>query len=63
MVKIGPVVLEKKMLTDDARRTPHDDGRQPIATGHQSDSGDLKIKAIHDKIYITSFRMVYWVFN
>ena len=30
LVKIGPVVLEKKMLTDDGRRTTHDDGRQPI---------------------------------
>ena len=37
------------MLTDDARRTmddaqrtTHDDGRQPIAIGHLSDSGDLK---------------------
>ena len=35
LVKIGPVVLEKKMLTND-------DGRQPIAIGHLSDSGDLK---------------------
>ena len=42
MVKIGPVVLEKKMLTHDARRTTDDDGRQPIAIGHLSDSGDLK---------------------
>ena len=42
LVKIGPAVLEKKMLTDDGRRTPHDDGRQPIAIGHLSDSGDLK---------------------
>ena len=44
LVKIGPVVLDKKMLTDDARRTTHDDGRQPIAIGHLSDSGDLKIE-------------------
>ena len=28
------------MLTD----TTHDDGRQPIAISHLSDSGDLKIK-------------------
>ena len=35
--KIGPVVLEKKMLMHDARRTIDDDGRQPIAIGHQSD--------------------------
>ena len=33
LVKIDPVVLEK-MLTDD--------GRQPKAIGHLSDSGDLK---------------------
>ena len=39
---IGPVVLKKKMLTHDARRTTNDDGRQPIAIGHLSDSGDLK---------------------
>ena len=38
-----PVVLEKKMLTDDARRTTTDDhGRQPIAIGHLNDSGYLK---------------------
>ena len=35
MVKIGSVVLKKKVLTDD-------DGRQPIAICHPSDSGDLK---------------------
>ena len=35
MVKIGPVVLEEKMLTDDTQR-------QPNAVGHPSDSGDLK---------------------
>ena len=40
---IGPVVLEK-MLTDDARRTPHEDGRQPIAIGHISKSADQKQK-------------------
>ena len=39
---IGQVVLEKKMLTDHGRGTTHDDGRQPIAIGHLSDSGDLK---------------------
>ena len=36
------------MLTDDARRTPHDDGRQPIAIGHLSDSGDLKMGTKQD---------------
>ena len=30
------------MLTHDGHRTTHDDGRQPIAIGHLSDSGDLK---------------------
>ena len=29
LVKIGPVVLEKKMLTHDAHRTLHEEGRQP----------------------------------
>ena len=38
LVKIGPVVLEDV----NSRRTSHDDGRQPIAIGHLSDSGDLK---------------------
>ena len=37
MPKIGPVVLEKKMLTGDAR-----EWRQSIAKGHLSYSGDLK---------------------
>ena len=31
------------MLTHEGRRTTHDDGRQLIAIGHLSDSGDLKI--------------------
>ena len=35
LVKIGLVVLEKKMLTDE-------DGRQPKAIGHLSDSRDLQ---------------------
>mgnify|MGYP003684387755 CR=1 FL=1 len=30
LVKIGPVVLEKRMLTHDGRRTSNDDGRQRI---------------------------------
>ena len=29
------------MFTHDARRITHDDGPQPIAVGHLSDSGDL----------------------
>ena len=33
LLKIGPLVLEKQ----------HDDGRQPLAIGHMSDSGDLKM--------------------
>ena len=48
--KVGPVVSEEKMLThaarrttNDGRRTTHDDGRQPKAIGHLSDSGDLKM--------------------
>ena len=40
---IGSVVLQKKMLTDDAQRTTHDDGRQHLAIGHLSELGDLKI--------------------
>ena len=35
LVKIGSEVFEKKMLMDN-------DGQQPIAIGHLSDSGDLK---------------------
>ena len=41
LVKTGPVVLK-----DDARRTPHDDGRQTIAIGHLNESSDLQIFAI-----------------
>ena len=29
-------------MTNEERRTKHDEGRQPIAIGHLSDSGDLK---------------------
>ena len=47
LVKIGPVVSEEKMLTHDGRRTTHDDGRQPIAVGHLSDSGDLIINGFY----------------
>ena len=36
---IGPVVIEKKMLTHDGRH-------QPIAIGHLSHSGDLKMCAV-----------------
>ena len=37
LVKIGPVVHENMLTMTD------DDGRQPIAIGHLSDSGDLKM--------------------
>ena len=37
LVKIGPVVHENMLTVTD------DDGRQPIAIGHLSDSGDLKM--------------------
>lgn len=40
MVKIGPVVFEKKMVTDGGRCTT-DDRRQPIAICDLRDSGDL----------------------
>ena len=40
-VKIGPVVLEK-MLMQEAQQTTDNNGREPIAIGHLSDSGDLK---------------------
>ena len=33
------------MLTHDAWHTTDDDGRQPIAIGHLSDSGDLKTES------------------
>ena len=41
LVKIGSVVLQKKMLMDDGWLTMDNHGRQPIAIGHLSDSGDL----------------------
>ena len=48
LVKIGPVVFEKKILTDNAQQTSDDTRHtkliQPIAKGHLSDSGDLKTK-------------------
>ena len=34
------------MLTHNARRTTDDDGRQPIAIGHLSHSGDLKTELL-----------------
>ena len=57
MVKIGPTVLEK-MLTDDARQTIHNDGHQPIATGHLSDSGDL---IIEESLRVECLQMQIWV--
>ena len=51
MVKIGTIVFEK-MLMDDVRWMTHDRHcttdvarRQPIATGHLSNSGDINIKS------------------
>lgn len=35
-------VKNGELLTNDGRRTTHDDRRSPIATGHLSDSDDLK---------------------
>ena len=43
LVKIGPEVLEKKMLKDNPHRNLHDEGRQSVAIGHLSHSGDLKL--------------------
>ena len=43
LVKIGPVVFREKMLTHEARWTTHNEGSQPIAIGHLSDSDDLII--------------------
>ena len=53
LVKIGSVVLEKKILTNDARRhdgrwTTQGDGRQPRAIGHPRDSIDLKEQITYD---------------
>ena len=55
------------MLTHDgdARRKTHDDGRQPIAIGHLSDSGDLKIRKTHlsnvHELHIkTTFQLKIW---
>ena len=42
------------MLTHDGRRTTDDDGRQPIAIGHLSDSGDLK-KSAYDQFCVVIF--------
>ena len=56
MVKIGQVVLEKKTLTDHARRrTPTHSKRQPIAIGHLSDSVDLKLRIFH--LFASSHQM------
>ena len=56
LVKIGSVVLEKKMLTDDVRWTTHDDGLQSLAIGH---SGDLKSKWV----IVRTQDEVIWKFN
>ena len=54
LVKIGPVVLDKKMLT-------HDNRRQPIAIGHLSDSGNLKNhnQIFYDDEYIYYFLVLF----
>ena len=51
LVKIGPLVFEKKMddarqKTNDWRRTTNEDRRQPTATGHLGDSGDIRMVAL-----------------
>ena len=46
LLKIGPVVLEKNILTDDEQWMTDDHRCQPIAIAHLSDSGDLKRKKI-----------------
>lgn len=38
------------MLTQDGRRTPHDERRRPILIGHPSDPGDLKTSKTIDLI-------------
>ena len=38
---------------DDGRRTAHDDGRQPIAIGHLSDSGNLNL--VHLRMICAKF--------
>ena len=48
LVKIGPVVLEKSILTHVACMMLHDDRHQPIEIGHLSDSGDLKKEIFTD---------------
>ena len=57
-----------RWTTDDARRTTHDDGRQPIAIGHLSDSGDLKIcntewssfgQAFEEALFSTRFPIMF----
>ena len=52
LVKIGPVALEKKILTHDGRWTTDDDGCQPIAIGHLSHSGNRNIRNHFPKKYI-----------
>ena len=43
---------------DDGRRTTHDDGRQPIAIGHPSDSGDLKKESKQKLVAYTGIKGV-----
>ena len=63
LVKIVPVVLEKKILTDDGRWMTDDDGRQTIATCHLSSSGDLQM--YFDKVcfWSSSTTRLFLIFN
>ena len=54
LIKIDPVVLEKKMLMDDGRRTLHDAGPQPIPKVHLSNSGDLTTSILYMVIWQTT---------
>ena len=49
------------MLTHDARRKPDDDGRQPIAIGHLSDSGDLKTHKTSKLLWWASMDLLVFV--
>ena len=53
LVKIGPVILEEKMLT-------HDDERQPIAIGHPSYSSDLKIECLLCSMFLRCCLSIQW---
>ena len=48
------------MITRDARRTTDDDGRQPVALGHLSYSGDQKRKKINTRLKILGWGWCNW---